>query len=328
MRQVVAAAMLTFACAPAAPELPDLGPARELAAAVGEENLMPWVERLATDHVADQKLDCTGLPAEDRYPSCELSSAAAIELAVATFTAVGLAPRIVTLGSGTLTSHNVVAERLGAERAGEVVLIGAHLDAFYAGADDNGSGVAVMFELARLVAERTFPRTVRFVGFDLEERGAVGSTQYVTAGLADDVVAALILETVGYADHRPGTQDQPFGLELGDRGDSLLVAANGDSRELVQQMLAMNDRLGLVPLRAVAAGGSGAFFLTGALLRSDNGPFWLRGIPALMLTDTADYRNPNYHRASDLPETLDAAFLASVTRAVAATTALFAGAEP
>ncbi len=50
------------------------------------------------------------------------------------------------------------------------------------------------------------------------------------------------------------------------------------------------------------------------LLRSDHAPFWRAGLPALMWTDTAEFRNPHYHRPTDTPETLDYEFLAGVTR--------------
>jgi Zn-dependent M28 family amino/carboxypeptidase len=245
--------------------------------------------------------------------------------------ALGYDTRVLEQGdeaSAPGTAHNVVAELRGTRRPSEVVLIAAHADAFYAGADDNSSGVAAMLEVARVAASHRFVRTVRFVGFDLEERGNVGSTRYVEAGLARDVAAALILECVGFTDKRKGSQNSPPGLQLGDVGDSLVIAANEDSRHLAQRMLAINHALNLIELRAVIAGGQGAAFFTGALLRSDNGPFWLRAVPALMLTDTADYRNPNYHRASDTPHTLDPEFLAGSTRLVAASLAIFAELEP
>ena len=48
--------------------------------------------------------------------------------------------------------------------------------------------------------------------------------------------------------------------------------------------------------------------------RSDHDPFWRKGIPALMWTDTAEFRNPNYHQPTDIPETLNYGFMAEVTR--------------
>ena len=53
--------------------------------------------------------------------------------------------------------------------------------------------------------------------------------------------------------------------------------------------------------------------------RSDHDWYWREGIPAIMLNDTTDFRNPHYHLPSDLPETLNYRFLGNVTRAVVAT---------
>jgi Zn-dependent M28 family amino/carboxypeptidase len=328
MRAPLLAVLALAGCALELPQASHVQQADELASAVEPERLMPWVEQLAGDHLADAKLDCAAFEAMDKYPACELSSAAAIELVRASFADFGYEPEIVARGNEPYAARNVVAELRGTTRPSEVVLIAAHVDAFYSGADDNGSGVAAMLEVARVAASHRFERTVRFVGFDLEERGSRGSTRYVEAGLADDVVEAVILECVGYSDHRPGSQDSPLGFELGEVGDSLVIAANGDSAATAQRMLDLNRQLALIELRAAIAGGSGGYPFSGALLRSDNGPFWLRGVPAVMLTDTANYRNPNYHEASDTPETLDPEFLAASTRVVAASLAMLARAEP
>lgn len=236
--------------------------------------------------------------------------------------------RIESTGTGPQQAHHVVAEKPGVVRPEQVVLLGAHLDAFYAGADDNSSGVAVMIEVARVLASRTLDPTVRFVGFDLEERGDEGSAPYVRSGRVDDVVAAVILEMVGFASHEPGSQKKLTGFAWGDVGDFLAVAANEDSGPFLEQLLAMNHRLGLVKMKGFVAGGSGAYPLTGALLRSDSGPFWLRDKPAMMWTDTANFRNPHYHKATDLPETLDPVFLAGVARTAAAAMVLYAGVAP
>lgn len=310
---------LALGCQFDPPSPRDLESARILSEQIDVASLMPRVERLVAAHRGDAKLSCSDYPTQHLYPSCELTRDRAALLVQEELLALGY--DTVTLRQGTAheVAHNITAERRGLTRPDEVVLVGAHFDAFYGGADDNSSGVAVMLELARVASSHRFARTLRFVGFDLEERGALGSQRYVEAGLADDVVAALVLESVGYANHDKGGQRSPPALPLGDRGDALIVVANEESRPIAQQMLALNHALGLMPLRAVVAGGDGAFFFTGALLRSDNGPFWLRGLPAVMLTDSADYRNPHYHRPSDLPDTLDPVFLGNVAKVVAAT---------
>jgi Zn-dependent M28 family amino/carboxypeptidase len=243
------------------------------------------------------------------------------------FEELGYDVRLLRHGDEPDAPVNVEAELTGTTRAGEAVVIAAHFDAFYAGADDNSSGVAALLELARIASERRFERTVRFVGFDLEERGSLGSTRYVEAGHANDVTATIVLECIGFAD-RSGDQDSPFGLQLGERADSLVIAANHDSRSMAELLFALNNSLQLLELRAVIAGGDGAYPLSGALLRSDNGPFWLKGLPAVMLTDSANYRNPHYHAESDIPETLDPELMAGTTRLVAAALAELAGVEP
>lgn len=313
------------ACSFDAPELDDVSAASSLAESVRAENLMPWVEELASGHLADATLSCEDYPSMEMYPSCALTSAAARELVRRTLEELGFTVRLLAQGAEPDAPVNVEAEWLGTKRRDEAVVIAAHFDAFYAGADDNSSGVAALLELARVAAKHRFERTLRFVGFDLEERGSLGSTRYLERGHAHDVKAAIVLECIGFTER---AQSAPFGLELGEVGNSLLIAANADSRSLTELLFAINNAFGLITLRAVIAGDDGAFPLSGALLRSDNGAFWLKGSPAVMLTDSANYRNPHYHEASDTPETLDPELLAGTTRLVAAALAVLAGVEP
>ena len=325
MKALYVACLALAACSFDAPMLEDVGGASSLAESVRAENLMPWVEELASGHLADETSSCEDYPSMEMYPSCALTSGAARELVRRTLEGLGFEVKLLRHGAEPDAPINVEAELAGTKRAHEVVVVAAHFDAFYAGADDNSSGVAALLELARVVAAHRFERTLRFVGFDLEERGSLGSTRYVAAGHADDVEAAIVLECIGFTRRE---QSAPFGLELGDKGDSLLIAANADSRSLTQLLFAVNNALQLITLRAAIAGDDGAYPLSGALLRSDNGPFWLKGVPAVMLTDSANYRNPHYHEASDTPETLDPELLAGSTRLVAATLAVLAGVEP
>jgi Zn-dependent M28 family amino/carboxypeptidase len=328
IRRISALVIWAVACAPEAPHIADPRAAGELAQEIMKDKLTADVETLATEHARDQKLSCEGFAVMDRYPACELSRDAAVRTVQQRFSELGLTTHTTVLGEAGDAAHNVIAEQRGSARPNEVLLIGAHLDAFFAGADDNSSGVAALLELARIATQHRFARTLRFVAFDLEERGSLGSLRYVQAGMADDVTAALILECLGFASEAAGSQDSPPGLPLGDTGDSLVVVGNADSASYVQRVLAVNHALGLAKLRGIVAGGDGAFPLTGALTRSDNGPFWLHAIPAVLFTDTADFRNDDYHRAGDLPETLDPEFLTAATRAVAASMAVFGELQP
>lgn len=307
-------------CSPEAPDDTGFDEAAQLAEQVGDEAVMARVEQLAREHRADEKVDCDGYTAMDGFPACQLSRNAALEMVTTVLSSFGYEPSVVTLGEGP-EARNVVAEHRGVVSPGEVVLVGAHIDAFHAGADDNSSGVAAMLEVAKWVAGARFARSVRFVGFDLEEYGAVGSTRFVRAGLADDVVIAVILECVGFVGPR---QDGLPGLSLGDRGDFLLVVANDDSRGHARKLLALNHRHAFLKMKGLSASGDAWYPLTSALTRSDNGPMWLERIPAVMLTDTADLRNPNYHAPGDTAATLNAEFLGGAARVTLASVALFA----
>lgn len=319
---------VVVACSPTEPSSTGFDVAGAIGAEVAADSVMPWVERLAAAHLADTPLSCEGLEPGDLFPACDLTRDSAVALVVAAFASMGYVPDTVALPGGGRTAYNVVAEWPGSTRPDEVVLVASHLDAFFAGADDNGSAVAAMLEAARAVRGHAFARTIRFVAFDLEELGAVGSTRYVEAGYANDVVAAVVMDLVGYASHEPGSQDPVLGLGLPDTGDFLLVIGNEDSAELTQQAVALGNGRGLARLVGILAPGDGAYFLSSMFMRSDHGLLWYRGIPTIFLTDTGNFRNPFYHTRDDVPETLDDAFLVASTRAATAAAALFAEVSP
>jgi hypothetical protein len=136
-----------------------------------------------------------------------------------------------------------------------------------------------------------------------------------------EIREAHVLEMVGYRDRTPGSQRTPSGLpiQIPNTGDFLGLVANESSHPaldatLVQARTYVPD----LPVYGLKLP-RGADRAIADVLRSDHAPFWSAGIPALMWTDTAEYRNPHYHRPTDLPETLDYAFLLAVTRALVAT---------
>jgi Zn-dependent M28 family amino/carboxypeptidase len=199
---------------------------------------------------------------------------------------------------------------------GAKVLVGAHYDSIPGtpGADDNASGVAALVAAARAVGPR---EDVCFVAFDGEERGFVGSRALV-AGLGPHRPEHVhVLEMVGYANREPESQQNPLpALPAPTVGDFLAVVGTHGSRGLLDHVLGEADAHALpvqalylpdVPLGTIEG-------ISHHLLRSDHAPFWRAGLPALMWTDTAEYRNPHYHRADDTPGTLDYDFLAGVTR--------------
>jgi Zn-dependent M28 family amino/carboxypeptidase len=171
-------------------------------------------------------------------------------------------------------------------------------------------------------ASPTFRRTLRLVWFDLEEFGLLGSFYHV-AQLDRELYGAIILEMIGYACDEPGCQQVPSGLAitLPDRGDFLGVVGSAETPELLAPFTAIGqasdtdrDRAGHPPVITLAV--PTLMAIAPNLLRSDHVPFWAEGIGALMVTDTANFRNPNYHRSSDTVETIDPVFLTRSTQAV------------
>ncbi len=285
---------------------------------------MPLVRELVALHLADTPVDADGYEPEHLFPAEHLTRDAAVGFVSQQFTDMGYQPDTVLCGNGPQVAYNLVAEWPGTSEADEVVLVGAHLDAFYGGADDNGTAVAALLETARAVRHHQFAKTIRFVAFDLEEFGCVGSTRYVRAGHADDVVAAIVMDMIGYADSSPNSQDDIMGVRLPDPGDYLMVVGNQTSADMTRDFVALGNNNKLAKLHGLVAAGDGSYFLASAFMRSDHGLLWYKDIPAVLLTDTANFRNPHYHQPTDLLETLDESFFADNTRALAAAVAHFA----
>ena len=213
--------------------------------------------------------------------------------------------------------RNIVGE-IGAPA--DVVILGAHFDAVMGapGADDNGSGVAVLLEAARILAQTPLRSRLLICAFNLEELNMIGSTHFVRKlKSANAPVRGMIsLEMVGYTDSRPGSQLYPAGLRwfYPDRGDFIGVIGNLKSVSLLRRVVSEMRQVPELSVETLAVPGKGE--MIPAVRLSDHAPFWDAGYPALMLTDTAMFRNPHYHRASDALETLDIEFMAKVCQGV------------
>ncbi|WP_375769419.1 M28 family peptidase [Archangium gephyra] len=325
MRPLSAALLLLAVSCASRPSVEDAAVSRagDFSAGVEKGRLVSDVDAFVAAHDTDTPLDCalfdTSVIDTTRRPVCHVTREKARQLVRERFEALGYSVSTHETQDERFPTVNVLAELPGAEHPDEVVVVGAHYDAFYSGADDNSSGVAAMLEMARLAAGKRFARTVRFVGFDLEEIGLVGSTRYVQSGPGEEIVASLIFDCVGYKDARPGAQQGLPGFPIPSTGDFLAAVANAQSRPRLEELYTVGERLGYGGfLRGVVTPNDGTGPASGNLMRSDHAPFWMAGHSALFLTDTANFRNPHYHKASDVPSTLDFDFLTDVTRLSAA----------
>ncbi len=221
-----------------------------------------------------------------------------------------------------------LAARPGSAQKGQYVLLSGHYDNWHVGADDNASAVAVMLEAARILRTRSFLRTIRIIAFDREEEGLVGSERYARLHQGESVSALLNMDCVGYASHQPNSQSAPPGLGLRSVGDFLgILASDAGSSTLGKVMRLSTELPSPVSVLGLLAPGTGHSPAASAFLRSDHAAFWKQGTVALFLTDTADFRNPHYHRSSDVPDTLDYDFLQRSAQLVIAATAALADEE-
>lgn len=211
----------------------------------------------------------------------------------------------------TMECRNIEAEKKGTEKPDEIIILGAHYDSIYGspGADDNGSGVAAVLEMARLFSERNQKRTIRFVFFASEEppyfrSDAMGSYQYATRCKKqnENIKGVLILETLGYYSEEPDSQKYPLAFVPGypDRGNYIAFVSNLNSQKLLKKCISAFRSSTDFPSEGVSA----PEWITG-IDWSDQMYFWKNHFQAIMITDTALYRNPYYHLATDTPQTLN-----------------------
>jgi aminopeptidase YwaD len=213
------------------------------------------------------------------------------------------------------------------------LLIGAHYDTVSGspGADDNASGLVVLLEVASRLRTRSLARPIWLVAFCLEEQDRLGSQAFASRLKAErrELAGAIILECVGFAVSEAGTQQTPPDIPIAvpTQGDFLAIVGNEASRPFVLQLEQEAQRHApqLKPLSLVVPGRGEAMPHT---RRSDHASFWDAGYPAVMLTDTANFRNPHYHRETDTVDTLNLEFLSNVAVTVTATAIRIAGVRP
>ena len=206
---------------------------------------------------------------------------------------------------------NIEVELTGTSRPKEIIIVGAHYDAVPGapGANDNGSGVAAILELADRFKDKSFQHTVRFLAFVNEEppnamTGNMGSYVYAKKVAKDkeNIIAMFSLETIGYFSDETGSQHYPpfFNLFYPRKGNFIAFVSNLSSRGLVSKSIRSFRMHATFPSEGIAA----PAFIPG-ISWSDHWSFWKHGYPAIMITDTAPYRYPAYHTSEDTPDKVD-----------------------
>jgi hypothetical protein len=222
---------------------------------------------------------------------------------------------------GSSTYRNVIAT-FGPETK-EMIVIGAHYDAAgpYPGADDNASGVAGVIELAQLLGKTSLPVKVELVAYSLEEppffrSEYMGSAVHARALKKEGAVVRvmIVVEMIGYFSDAPGSQRFPVsGLRLlyPSQGNFICIVGRIGEGMLIRRIKRSMLEASSLPVYSINAPRS----VPGIDL-SDHLNYWEEGFPAVMVTDTAFYRNPNYHSAADTAEKLDYEKMARVVEGV------------
>lgn len=220
--------------------------------------------------------------------------------------------------------NNLIFEKVGQKIPAEIMVIGAHYDTVVEspGADDNASGIACLIELIRLLLYYNNNRTIRFVAFTLEEppffgTDQMGSNVYAKSCKENDenIVAMIALEMLGYYSEKRGSQKNPLPDMEGqnsDKGNFIAIVGNDQSRQLGNSFAEKIKEASLVKTKTIIPRSP----LYGVDL-SDHASFWKYGYPAIMITDTAFYRNPHYHEASDTIDKLNFRYFTRLVFALA-----------
>ncbi|PIS47104.1 MAG: aminopeptidase [Elusimicrobia bacterium CG08_land_8_20_14_0_20_51_18] len=242
----------------------------------------------------------------------------------------GYTPEFQEYPAGGAKAVNIIASKKGSVTPEEVIVVGAHYDSCdNPGADDNASGTAGVLELARRFAGLKPARSVRFVLFANEEppffaKEGMGSYVYAAeaAKKGENIKTAVVLEMIGfYADGKFSQKYPPLvGFFYPNRGNFIALVSNFASRVPALEAKKSFKKASGLPVEAtiLPAKVPGVDF-------SDHRSFWKFGWPAFMFTDTAFYRNSNYHKPTDLPETLDYGRMAACVEGIAAAVSDLAG---
>jgi len=283
------------------------------------QRLERHVQHLAVE-IGERNMDApVGLARARDYLSAELGG-------------LGLAPRLESFDVRGQQVANVVAEIPGTgvgdapeHLKDNIVVLGAHYDSAIGtpGANDNATGCSVLLELARAFVASRPARTLRFVFFVNEEppyfrTENMGSFRHARGAdeRGEAISAMLALESLGYYSPEEGSQQYPtsvIGAFYPERGDFVSFVGNTESRALVRRTLRVFRQSTRFPSEGLAAPS-----VTPGLDWSDHASFWKFKIPAIMVTDTAHFRDPHYHQETDRGQQIDYDRMARVARGLEA----------
>ncbi|MCP5493468.1 MAG: M28 family peptidase [Leptospiraceae bacterium] len=219
--------------------------------------------------------------------------------------------------------YNLVYEKKGESEKLPLIIIGAHYDSAPGtpGADDNATGVSALIEIAKKFSNITSTKhTIRFVFFTLEEppffktedMGSIRYSNFIKSK-KEKVRFMLCLEMLGFFSEKT-IQEYPLNLMrlyYPDKANFIGIVGSYGYSSITKRFYRIFQKENPLKSEVLIA----PQFLTGVDF-SDHASFWKNDYPAFMITDTAFYRNKNYHEVTDTPDTINYETLAIVTNSI------------
>ena len=238
--------------------------------------------------------------------------------------------------------ENIIGFSSGTRTPKNSWLTSAHYDTVdnSPGTDDNGTGMVAIAEAVRILSDYNTKNSLRYLFFDLEEYGLVGSQFYVTTGVPfwENMQGLINMDMIGYYSEEPNSQILPDGFMIyypemynalvddswranwiGSIFNSSATSLNADFTDIAATYVPD------LKIHGITVPGNGE--AVPDLRRSDHAPFWDIGVPSLFLTDCGNFRNPNYHTPDDVISTVNIDFLINNIKAIVTTLALKAELE-
>jgi len=234
------------------------------------------------------------------------------------------------------TGVNIVGTLLGKQKPAEKIVLSAHYDTVpnCKGADDNASGVAGVFATAKLLASKPHNRTLVVACWDEEEKHVIGSTAYIHREKNNDadIKMSYVYEMIGYKNANSNSQQVPKGFEFlypqqvkaiknnQNRGDFIALVFDDSAARFVSTLpeaAKKSHKLSVMLFKVSAKMKTTP--VVADLRRSDHSAFWDADYPAVMITDTANFRNHNYHclNGDDNADSLDVDFALKTVKSIA-----------
>lgn len=238
------------------------------------------------------------------------------------FKGLGFQVELHDYGSGV----NVIGVLPGIQDPTEKTLVSAHYDTVpdCNGADDNATGIAGVLEIARLLIPKQYYRTLVVACWDQEEHQTLGSKEFVIRekNIGSEIKMSYVFEMIGYKSNKPNSQHIPSGFEMlypklvnqiqrnQKRGDFILLVYDELAAVMLSNIADYAEMQNLPLLQIEVSSNMKRSSSHHDLRRSDHSAFWDADIPAVMITDTANFRNQNYHclKGADDFDSLDIDF--------------------